>query len=271
MRVIEFLVLSCAIASAGTLTNTSFGEFDSTVLGNPLLYDVQSLSVSLSGNQVTAVIDVNYGNQNGVISDVGGEQFLYGLVYGIGDLFFYDPSAPTTQSCSNTVPATNCVTVPTASSLAYAVVLDGSGRDLGSGELYSIGGDISTVTAAAVLALLPPGDDRPDQVVEVATAGSPSGTPGTETVTALCTPGSPGCGTTTAEFQVTLNFTVPSAFLSLLMDGQLGVEFSAADCGNAVIVGIIPVTGTPELDTLVMIAAGIGMLGLGMARRRRAN
>jgi hypothetical protein len=53
------------------------------------------------------------------------------------------------------------------------------------------------------------------------------------------------------------------------MNGQIGVEFSATDCGNAVLAG--SVTATPEPGTLGMIAAGICMLGFGLARRRRKN
>jgi hypothetical protein len=70
---------------------------------------------------------------------------------------------------------------------------------------------------------------------------------------------------------VTLSFDAPTQFLSLLMNGQLGVEFAAADCGNAVLAGSVWVTTTPEPGTLGMIAAGIGLLGFGLARRRRKN
>jgi hypothetical protein len=245
-----------------------------------LYFDTQSISVTISPTgQVTAVIDLDFDDGNATINTAGsGNQnlspFTYaGVTLSVGDLFFYDPSAPTTQSCSGTSspPSTStnqCVTVPTASSLQYAVVLDG-GNGLATGDLYAIGTsptEVSTELASAAIG--PTGDTyRPGQVVEVtANSGSTSGTSGTE---AVCKIGTPGCGTGSAQYQVTLSFTAPQ-LLSLLLNGQIGVEFAAADCGNAVLAGTVGTT-TPEPGTLGMIATGIGLLGLGMVRRRRKN
>ncbi|MGP8243749.1 MAG: PEP-CTERM sorting domain-containing protein [Bryobacteraceae bacterium] len=245
-----------------------------------MFFDTQSISVSLNTatDQVTAVIDLDFDNGNANTN--GGqnlEPFSYaGFTLGTGDLFFYDPSATTTQSCANTSPASQCVTVPTNSSLAYAVVLDG-GSGLTTGGLYAIdSGSTDTSIELASTALGSPGPGvtyRPGQAVLVtANSGSTSSVGGSQSES-VCKVGTAGCVATAngAQYQITLNFIAPTAFLSLLMNGQIGVEFAAADCGNAVTAGNVWVTTTPEPGTLGMIGAGIGLLGLGLVRRRRKS
>ena len=280
MRFAQILLLTCAIGSASTLTNSSFGPSDPNVIGQAAYFDTQSISVSFNSatDQVTAVIDLDFDNGNAAINTAPGgnqnlEPFTYaGLTLSTGDLFFYDPSAPlTSQSCNNATPPSQCVSIPANSSLAYAVVLDG-GNGLATGDLYSIGNSPTQVTLQNAYAALSPTSDiyRPGQEVGVtANSGSTSGTGGTEKV---CQINAPGCGTGSAQYQVTLSFIAPSGsqILSLLMNGQIGVELAAADCGNAVLAGTVGVT-TPEPGTLGMIAAGIGMLGLGLVRRRRKS
>ena len=113
MRLVQFLLLTCALGFASTLTNTSFGANDPNVIipANALSFDTQSISLSvLPGNQVQVVIDLDYDNgqettANGGISTASnGNQNLTpfgyaGVTLGTGDLFFYDPSVPLTQSC----------------------------------------------------------------------------------------------------------------------------------------------------------------------------
>src|SRR5208337_1206379 len=98
MRLAQFLLLACAVGSASTLTNSSFGASDPNVIGQALYFDTQSISVSFnpSTDQVTTVIDLDYDNGNATITTAaGGNQnlapFTYvGLTLSIGDLFFYD-------------------------------------------------------------------------------------------------------------------------------------------------------------------------------------
>ncbi len=278
MRAIQFLLLTCAVGSASTLTNPYFSASDPNVIGDPLAFDTQSILVTISPlDVVTVVIDLNFENGSAPIyTAASGNQNIetYGL--SVGDLFFFDPSVPTTTSCAGTstpysISGNFCVTVPTNSSLAYAVVLDGSVNGLATGDLYQIGpgsADVSVETADPALGATRR-QYRPTQAV-FAIPNSPGSTVGTSGTELVCQSG-PGCPTNGAQYQVTLSFTAPTAFLSLLMNGQIGVEFAAADCGNAVLAGPFLATATPEPGTLVMFAAGIGMLGFGLSRRRRKN
>jgi hypothetical protein len=292
MRLAQILLLTCAVGSASTLTNTYFGASDPYVIGIAANFDTQSISVSFNSSThvVTAVIDLDYDNGGATINpavtvppgtnqDLAPFSYLNGAItLGTGDLFFYDPSAPTTslpgtQGCPNngTVP---CVTEPNSSALLDAVVLDG-GNGFTTGALYAIDGTIITTQDASQALGLPPTSDtyRPYQAVGLMytpKTGSPTAaTDGTESV---CKIGTAPCPTGSEQYQITLNFTPPTgALLSLLEEGKIGVEFAAADCGNAVTAGNVWVTTTPEPGTLGMIAAGIGLLGFGLARRRRKN
>src|SRR5208282_695244 len=113
MRLVQLLLLTCAVGFASTLTNTNFANDANYVIGTPAYFDTESISLTLlPGNQVQVVIDLDYDNgqlttQNGGINNSGGNQnltpFYYaGVTLATGDLFFYDPSAPgygTTSSC----------------------------------------------------------------------------------------------------------------------------------------------------------------------------
>ena len=281
MRLVQFLLLTCALGFASTLTNTGFGANDPNVIipANALSFDTQSISLSvLPGNQVQVVIDLDYDNGGATINNYGVpnvnqnlEPFGYlngSISLATGDLFFYDPSVPLTQSCANNN-AGYCVPAAQNSSLQYAVVLDG-GNGLTTGALYQIGagtGDVSLENASTALGRNASGDTfRPQQTVLVtANAGPLTDWSGTERICDAAT--DKGCVANGAQYAITLTFNAPAAFISALTDGQLGVEFSAADCGNAVLAG----NPTPEPGTLGTIAAGLGMVGFGLARRRRKN
>ena len=294
MRIVQLLLLACAVGSADTLTNLNFSS-GSGVIGTAVDFNTQSISVSDSGGIVTVWIDLDYDDGNATIGTVpantpgAGNQYLehfldgtasnnLGTLY-VGDLFFYDPASPTTvytQSCqgtnSNPTSSTDCVTVPTAASLLYGVVLDGGdgiiNANLVTGGVYQLNsaGDPLTETAQNAY-----GENiyRPEQVVEMTGTSTPLST----AVESVCVINGTTCGHgSTAQYQVTLTFSaadLSSTLISEINNGQIGVEFSAADCGNAVLAGSTP--ATPEPGTLGMIAAGIGMLCFGLARRRRKN
>jgi hypothetical protein len=266
MRLVQLLLLTCAVGFASTLINPSFGPSDPNVQGIALDYDTQSISITISsGDQVTVVIDLDFMSGDASIYNSAGlpgvNQYIepYGG-YSVGDLFFFDPSAATTTWTTSCRRSEQCVAVPTNSSLAYALVLDG-GQDLTSGDLYQIGPGSTDVSVEAAY------QDRPVSV----TPNAPGDTVGVYGSELVCQSG-PGCPTNDAQYQITLNFdasTLPSWFTSEISDGGIGLEFSAADCGNVLLV--TPPPATPEPGTLGMIAAGLGMLGFGLARRRRKN
>lgn len=276
MRIVWFLLLVCSIGAASTLTNGTFGPSDPNVIGSALLFDPQSISVSISStSQLTAVIDLDFGNGASSIFTSGGNQSLTSFADGpatifLGDLFFYSPSAPLTTSCSNASPPAQCMSVPTPSSLAYAAVLDG-GNGLTAGDLYAIDNGTTVtngVTEETGTTFF--GSTgyiyRPSQVVEVAAnSGTTVAATGSE---AVCGIGTAGCGTGSAQYQVTLSFSEPAAFKSLVLNNQIGVEFAAAECGNAVLAGSVGVA-TPEPGTVPMFAAGLCLVGFGLVRRRR--
>ena len=165
MRLVLLVLFTGVVGFAATITNPCFGTTNSscspdpTVVGNYLFFDVQSISVTASGNTVTATLDFDYDDGGATINNASGQQNLAPFSYGgvqleTGDLFFYDPSLPsfgTYQSCENNAAGNsnqgNCVTVPTSSSLGAGLVLDGS-TNLTTGGLYDIGGTVSVESAA---------------------------------------------------------------------------------------------------------------------------
>jgi hypothetical protein len=61
MRLVQLLLLTCAVGFASTLINTSFGPSDPNVYGNPLDYDPESISITISPAElVTVVIDLDF-------------------------------------------------------------------------------------------------------------------------------------------------------------------------------------------------------------------
>lgn len=292
MRLVTLLLLACAVSLATTLINPNFGASDPLVVGDPLAFDPQSVTTTASpGGQVTVVIDLDFENGNAPIYNSGGapgiNQFIEPYGYALGDLFFFDPSAPTTTwttSCEGrsnpTLSISNnlCVSVPTSSSLAYGLVLDGNINGLTSGDLYQIAPGSTNVGVEDAESALgnPTVNYRPTEAVFAIpnSPGNASGIYGTE---AVCTSG-PNCNTNGAQYQITLSFsasTLPAWFVSEINNGQIGLEFSAADCGNAVIVTPQPPppppSATPELGTLAMIATGLGFVGFGVGKRGRRN
>jgi hypothetical protein len=77
-----------------------------------------------------------------------------------------------------------------------------------------------------------------------------------------------GAGGTHANWVVTASFNAPDSFIQLL-DGGYGILFSSATCGNDYIQGYIQAP-VPEPQSLLLVAAGAGLLALGrFARRKR--
>ena len=144
-----------------------------------------------------------------------------------------------------------------------------------AGGLYSIAGGVGTETAEVALQ---DGSDyyRRDETVLMAGKGSPDSV-GTVTVTTN------GDGVHKAEYDVTVTVPMTSGLLSLVSNGQIGLLFSAADCGNDVLQGVVNTgyTGTvlrpaalapvPEPGPEVMVLSGLALLAVGGQLRKRTK
>jgi hypothetical protein len=236
--VLIFLLLGCTTGSAGLISdpfgssqaggcNYSFvAPFSSCdVIGAPMHYDIQNLSVEIGGGQAAIVIHLNYGG------GIALKPFDDGITLFIGDLFFYAPGDP--------------------AHLLYAIPLaahDGFQAD----ALYKLGGGVFGRTA----------DDlihnsgyyyRRTQVVALGGAGTP------ETIGLPVEVTGYSDGVHNALYEVSLQFpTTPEFLASVLHDHQVGVSFSAADCGNDVLEGTV--ASAPE-PSMALLAAGAGLLG----------
>jgi hypothetical protein len=218
-------------------------------------YDIQKISMAITGNTATVSLYFNTaaaegtGNQSGLgpFSDAG-------LSLIVGDLFFYSPD--TVYDPSNP---------ETTSYLKYAVPLNNHHDDTATslptvtpGALYQVG-----ATETAQTALGNPGNVyyRANETV-LMTAGSLVSAGDGVTVADF------GNGITNALYDVTVSFQTTANFLSLLQNGQIGILFSSADCGNDVIQGAVAVE-SPEPRSLALIACGLGTLACVFVWRRR--
>jgi hypothetical protein len=274
---LAFATLLCgACAFANTLT-APFGQPQNNctysytppysscnVIGNDALYDVQMATMSISNGMATVSIYTNSGGVNDINHHVTLGAFTdSGVTLVPGDIFFYNPSA-----------GYNPDDPTTTGNLQFAIALTSRGS-IAAGDLYQIGGDIYTETAQQALM---DGSDyyRRDETVLIGGSGDPAST-GALTISNY------GDGITNAEYEFTVTVPASSGLLSLVSNGQIGLLFSSADCGNAVIQGSIDVgntnsispasvapLSTPEPGPGILILSGIVLLAVGRFRRRRA-
>jgi hypothetical protein len=217
-------------------------------------YDIQKATFTQTGNTVTVSLFFNTaavtGGTLGSFSDAG-------LNLMVGDLFFYKPDTVNDPS-------------DPGSNVQYAVPLE-SHNSLTPGALYQVG---ATETALQALTNANPGDPavtgdyyRPGETV-LMTSGTLVSAGNGVTVTATGDNGTLSGPNPGAMYDVTISFQEPAGFTNLQnSDGQIGILFAAADCANDVIFGVVQ--ATPEPQSLVLIAVGLGMLaGVGLWRRR---
>lgn len=248
MRFILFLFLACITCPAGTIYDTfdqsqaggcnySFTPPYSScdVIGDPALYDIQKATVEIADNWATVTIYFNYGG------GITLQPFTDGIQLSVGDLFFYAPSDPGTY--------------------LYGVPLSSHGGFIAD-DLYQVGGDTTLLTADDII------DNtgyyyRRDQDVWLGGSGSP------ETIGLPVQVVDYGNGVTNALYAATLEFPVPAGFTtSVIQNGQIGISFASAYCGNDIIEGTLD--AAPEPGMLPLMAAGVAMLaGFGALRRKR--
>jgi hypothetical protein len=234
------------------------------VIGNEMLYDIQKATVSFTNGMAAVSIYMNtgavpYGATTltlGAFQDAG-ETLIP------GDIFFYNPTAGYDPNDPNTI-----------QNLQYGIALTDHGS-FTAGDLYDISGGIYTETAQEALQ---DGSDfyRWDETVLMTGSGNPASS-GTVTVSQY------GDGITSAEYEITATVPLTSGLLDLESNGQIGLLFSSADCGNDVIQGVVDagesgteaeLTGTssvPEPTPGELVLAGLALLVIGRQWRKRTS
>ena len=267
-------ILSGGVCSAGTITDT-FGQSQNNciysytppystcdVIGNEMLYDIQRATVSFGDGTATVSIYANTGAvPYGATSLTLGAFQDAGVTLIPGDIFFYNPSAGYDPDNPATV-----------QNLQYGIALTNHGS-FTAGDLYDISGGIYTETAQEALQN---GSDyyRWDETVLMAGSGTPDSA-GSVTVTPY------GNGVTNAEYEISVTVPLTSGLVELEQNGQIGLQFSSADCGNDVIQGVVDAGGgtavttaiprVPEPGPGVMILTGIVLLAIGRQWRKRTK
>jgi len=260
IAIASLILWSAALCPANTLTdpfgqpqtdcNYSYSAPYSTcqVIGNELLYDIQAVTFTTSGGMATVQIYTN----SGAVQNVNGRLTLgsfsdSGLTLIPGDIFFYDPTTVYDPSDPATIRY-----------LQYGLALTNHGT-FTAGDMYSIGGGISTQTADA--ALNNTSDYyRRDETVLMTGSGAPVSA-GTVSVA------NHGDGTTDAQYVITVTVPATPGLTGLESNGQIGLLFSSADCGNDVIQGAVG--QAPEPGPAVLLLTGLVLLAAGHQWRKR--
>jgi hypothetical protein len=245
-------------AQGCTYSYTSPYDGGCDVIGNEANYDIQKVSLTITGTTATVQLYFNSGAATagsplGSFTDAGDTLI-------VGDLFFYNPNTPYD-------PSTPALAGSTAADLTYAVPLDTVSRSgLSAGALYSVSTSEEADSAVGPGHPVTSGSYyRQDETVLM--TGGTKVSNGTGVTVANF-----GNGTTSAAYVVTVSFQTTSAFLTSVENsgGQIGILFSSADCANDVIQGVV--STVPEPQSMVLIAGGLGMLiGVGAWRRRTAR
>ncbi|HUB80447.1 MAG TPA: hypothetical protein VMB03_16700 [Bryobacteraceae bacterium] len=261
------LILSSTLSFAGTISDI-FGQSQNDciltytppystcdVVGNEMLYDIQKATVSFANGVATVSIYMNtgaipYGAASLTLTSFhdAGDTLIP------GDIFFYDPATGQTP--------------------AYGIPLVDHGSFV-AGDLYDISGGISTEDAQVALQ---DGSDfyRWDETVLMTGSGNPAAT-GTIAV------GKYGNGITSAEYEITATVPLTSGLQGLESNGQIGLLFSSADCGNDVIQGVVStgdsaapvspaiVSNVPEPGPGTLTLTGFVLLIVGRHWRKRTR
>lgn len=256
MRLACLFLSSCALIAAGTLNdpfnapqtncNYSFSAPFSAcdVIGAPIDYDIQKISVSATGATAAVTIYFNYGGGMSL------QPFTDGIPLQVGDIFFYNPS-------------------DAAMRLQYGVDLYGprpNSQAFVPGALYAIDGtNVSLETADQALNFNTGYYYRRTQDVLMTSTGTPAFADAGNGVSVVRY----GDGVTNALYAATVQFAMPAGFAGMLSAGDLGIVFDAADCGNDNLTGIVstipdnPTTETsaaPEPGALWSMTLGITLL-----------
>jgi hypothetical protein len=234
------------------------------VVGNEMLYDIQKATVTFANGMATVSIYMNTGAiPYGATSLTLTPFHDAGDTLMPGDIFFYNPADGYDPDDPDTI-----------QNLAYGIPLIDHGS-FSAGDLYDISGGVSTETAQVALQ---DGSDfyRWDETVLMTGSGNPDSA-GTVTVSQY------GNGVTSAEYEITATVPVTAELLSLESNGEIGLLFSSADCGNDVIQGVVStgdsaaaalptgVSSVPEPSPGELTLGGLALLIIGRQWRKRTR
>ncbi|HEX3747333.1 MAG TPA: hypothetical protein VHW09_25530 [Bryobacteraceae bacterium] len=221
------------------------------VVGNEMLYDIQKATVSFGNGVATISIDTNTGAvPYGATSLTLGAFHDAGDILMPGDIFFYNPTTGYNPDDPSTI-----------ANLQYGVALTDHGG-FTAGGLYAIADGVSTEDAQVALQ---DGSDfyRWDETVLMTGEGAAASS-GSVTVARI------GDGVHTAEYRITATVPLTSGLLDLESNGQIGLLFSSADCGNDVIQGVVTtgdgsrigvaVASVPEPGPGALVLLGVALL-----------
>jgi hypothetical protein len=252
-----------AVACNGTHTAAQYTNCD--VVGNKLRFDMEKAVVEITPSQTSVRLYFNYAVSS--IDWTSPTDFhMRAMREGhvnllVGDLFFYNPS--TAYDPHN--PAL------LGGQIRYGVALTNH-DGLQKGGLYEMGNGVEVINAQTALGNPRNAMYRNGEIVRMRNTARRAPSPvmdlddngGLRLERNWC--GSRLCnGTDGALWVASLSFRNPDHFLSQVMsaNGEVGIAFAVADCGNDVL--RTPVTVTPEPGFMSLVA--LGLAGLYLRRR----
>lgn len=239
-------------SQAYTVTDTYVGGDDhghGDVIGRTDLFDITGADVSFSGTNVTVDIYTNFANT----SAIGSYPSLThnGLGIGVGDLFLSNSYSPN-GSASNGYLSDSAAN---GNLWTYGLAIDDAYSEVGgSASLYALSGTTNDANAELSQDYLKAGVYRTGQEVAVDEAS--------QTTSVVNTTGSWSVDLTAKK----ISFSFDAAGTNLFDSGDLAFHWAML-CGNDVIEGVVDAPAQVS-EPSVLALFGLGLFGLGLARRR---